>query len=65
MARILVGIQVARAMMTGDMDHARRIANGRATWTVVEARAILGAGRAIAARYGAPENIGRSVMGWV
>ncbi len=59
-----LGIAVARALVTGDADRARTIANGRTAWRVCEARAILGAGRHIARVYGAPASIGRSVMGW-
>jgi hypothetical protein len=32
---------------------------------MAEQRAILGAGRAIELTYGAPRDIGRSVLGWI
>jgi hypothetical protein len=59
-----IGIQVARALVSGDVSRARVLANGRTCWRVCEARAILGAGRYIERMYGAPKFIGESVLGW-
>ena len=42
-----IGIQVARAILTGDVDAARRLAHGRMSWSVPEARAITGACRVL------------------
>lgn len=39
------GILVARTILTGDVSLARRLAAGRASWSVSEARAIAGACR--------------------
>lgn len=47
----LLGITVARAIVSGDVDRARREAGGRRSWTVPEARAIVGACRAARARF--------------
>lgn len=60
-----LGIAVARLIVRGDIHAARVLAAMRNTWTPVEARAILGAGRFAARRYGAPHDIAKSVMGWL
>lgn len=61
-----LGIAVARLIYRGDVSGARRLAGVRSTWTPVEARAILGAGRSLRARFGVAEgvSIAKSVMGW-
>jgi hypothetical protein len=63
-ASILLGIRVARAMVAGDVEGARRLAHPRRSWSVPELRAILGAGRHIERVFGAPKGIARSVLGW-
>lgn len=49
----MLGIKVARTILTGDVAEARRIASGRKTWSVPEARAITGACRVAAQKWGA------------
>lgn len=48
-----LGILVARLIVRGDVDRARREAAGRLGWSVVEARAIIGACRFVNTRHGA------------
>ena len=61
-----LGIAVARLIYRGDVSGARILAGVRNTWTPVEVRAILGAGRSLHTRFGAKEgvSIAKSVMGW-
>lgn len=42
-----IGIRVAQLILSGDVDRARKEANGRRSWNVPEARAIAGACRAV------------------
>ena len=51
MKKSKLGIVVARAIVQGDLDRARREANGRRSWGVAEVRAIVGACRAARARF--------------
>ena len=46
-----LGIVVARAIIAGDLDRARREAAGRRSWGVSEARAIVGACRVARERF--------------
>ena len=61
-----LGIAVARLVYRGRVHEARVLAGTRNTWTPVEARAILGAGRSLHTRFGVKEgvSIAKSVMGW-
>ena len=59
-----LGIVIARLIVRGDIHAARVLAATRDTWTPIEARAILGAGRYAMKHYGAPYDITRSIMGW-
>jgi hypothetical protein len=61
-----LGIAVARLVYRGLVSEARVLAGTRNTWTVPEARAIIGAGRSLQTRFGADGlTIAKSVMGWV
>lgn len=50
---IKLGIQVARTILTGDVQLARSLAAGRRSWSVAEARAIAGACREVSVRWNA------------
>ncbi len=50
-ARSYAGIDVARALLAGDYDRARRLAAGVFSWRVAEARAIAGAARVASLRF--------------
>lgn len=61
-----LGIAVARLIYRGLITEARVLAGTRNTWTPVECRAIIGAGRSLHTRFGVKEgvSIAKSVMGW-
>ena len=58
------GIIVARAIATGDVALARRLAAGRTSWRVPELRAITGAASYLVRAFGAPD-VSRSILGWM
>lgn len=59
-----LGIAVARMIARGFVHEARVLACGRNSWTPVECRAILGAGRSLN-RFGVDGvQVAKNVMGW-
>lgn len=60
-----LGIAVARLIYAGRVSEARDLTGGRDTWTPIEVRAIMGAGKSLH-RFGVTDGarIARSVMGW-
>lgn len=47
MKKVILGIQVARAILAGDISLARTLAGSRKTWSVSEGRAICGVCRLV------------------
>lgn len=63
---ILLGVQVARTLLTGDVSAARKLAATNrwgTAWTVPEARAITGACREANRRWGCNLNA-QAILGW-
>jgi hypothetical protein len=52
-----IGIIVARAILTGDVDSARRLAIGRTSWSVPEIRALAAACRVAKEKWGADVSV--------
>lgn len=58
-------IQIFGALTSGDASLARSLAGGKTSWTIADARTILGGGLEMSRRYGVDgTSIARSIMGW-
>lgn len=61
-----IGIRIARLIYAGDVGAAREMAVGRNTWTVPEARAIIGASMTLPTFLSpvARRQIANEILGW-